>query len=225
MEGDITVLAAASLTDAFAEVGSAFEDGHPGTSVDLSFGPSSGLATQITEGAPADVFASASPKQMDVVVDDGDAQGDPRPFVTNLLEIAVPPGNPGHVNGLRDFARDELLIGLCAEEVPCGQFGREALSGAGVTPAVDTNETDVRALLTKIQEGELDAGIVYETDVLAAKEGVEGIAIPDDENVVARYPIVSLSDSDEPEVASAFVDFVLSPDGLDIMQRYGFGAP
>jgi molybdate transport system substrate-binding protein len=223
--GDITVLAAASLTDAFTKVGSVFDDGHPGTHVELSFGPSSGLATQITEGAPADVFASASPSQMDVVVHDGDAKGDPRPFATNLLEIAVPRRNPGHVTGLADFARDDLLIGLCAKEVPCGQFGREALSGAGVTPAIDTNETDVRALLTKIQSGELDAGIVYETDVLAAEDGVEGIRIPDDQNAVATYPIVSLSGSNEPEVAVAFVDFVRSPDGLAILKRYGFGAP
>jgi molybdate transport system substrate-binding protein len=225
LEGDITVLAAASLTDAFTELGSVFEDQHPGTGVTLSFGPSSGMAMQIAEGADADVFASASPKQMDVVVDDGDADGDPQPFVTNLLEIAVPSGNPGGVTGLEDFSRDELLLGLCAEEVPCGQFGREALSGAGITPAIDTNETDVRALLTKVQSGELDAGIVYETDVLSAKDGVAGVEIPDDQNVVATYPIVALKDAGEPEVASAFVDFVESSDGLAILKQYGFRAP
>jgi molybdate transport system substrate-binding protein len=225
VEGDITVLAAASLTDAFTELGSVFEEARPGTSVDVSFGPSSGLATQIAEGAPADVFASASSTSMEVVVDAGDADAPPEPFVSNLLEIAVPPGNPGHVTGLGDFARDDLLIGLCAEEVPCGQFGRQALAGAGVTPAIDTDETDVRALLTKIQAGELDAGIVYETDVLSAKDGVEGIEIPDDQNVVATYPIVALSDSKEPAVASAFVDFARSADGRHVLQRYGFRAP
>ena len=223
--GTITVLAAASLTDAFPELGSVFEDRHPGTKVELSFGPSSGLASQITEGADADVFASANQTQMDVVVDAGDADGGSQPFAENRLEIAVPPGNPGDVSGLDDFASDELLIGLCAEEVPCGQFGREALSSAGVTPSIDTNETDVRALLTKIEAGELDAGIVYETDVLAAGDGVEGIEIPDDENAVATYPIVALSASSEPEVAAAFVDFVLSSDGLDILRRDGFRAP
>jgi molybdate transport system substrate-binding protein len=225
LSGDITVLAAASLTDAFTELGSVFEDRHPGTGVRFSFGPSSGLATQITEGADADVFASANSTQMDAVVDDGDAKEDPEAFVTNVLEIAVPKGNPGGVTGLRDFSRDELLIGLCAEEVPCGQFGREALSGAGVRPAIHTNETDVRALLTKIESGELDAGIVYETDVLSAKEGVEGIEIPDDQNVTGTYPIVALRDAGEPDVAAAFVDFVESPDGLDVLKRYGFRAP
>lgn len=223
--GAITVFAAASLTESFTELKEAFETEHPDATVEVNFGPSSSLAIQITEGAPADVFASASPSQMEVVVDAGAAEGEARDFAGNRLEIAVPPDNPGQVEGLADFAREELLIGLCAEEVPCGQFGRELLSQAGVRPAIDTNETDVRALLTKVGSGELDAGIVYVTDVQAADGEVEGIEVAEDENVVATYPIVPLAESGAPEVASAFVDFVLSEEGFAVLESYGFRAP
>lgn len=225
LEGDITVFAAASLTDAFEEAGTAFEEQNPGTGVELNFGPSSGLATQITEGAPADVFASANTTQMDVVVEATANEGEPEPFVSNVLQIAVPPGNPGDVAGLDDFARDELLIGLCAEEVPCGQFGRQVLADAGITPAADTNEPDVRALLTKVESGELDAGIVYETDVLSSGDAVEGVGIPVDQNVVATYPLVALAEAGAPEVAAAFVEFLLSDEGFAILEEFGFRAP
>ncbi|MBA2625530.1 MAG: molybdate ABC transporter substrate-binding protein [Acidimicrobiia bacterium] len=225
LDGDITVLAAASLTDAFTALGATFEARHPETGVELQFGPSSGLVTQITEGAPADVFASASTSQMDAVVGAGANEGEPEPFATNVLQIAVPPGNPGGVAGLDAFGRDELLLGLCAEEVPCGQFGRAALSAAGITPAVDTEEPDVRALLTKVESGELDAGLVYETDVLASDGGVEGVEIPEGSNVVATYPLVALADAEEPEVAAAFVELVLSEEGLEVLQDFGFRAP
>lgn len=225
LEGGITVFAAASLTDAYTELGATFQEQNPGIGVELNFGPSSGLATQIVEGAPADVFASANATQMDVVVEAGANEGEPQPFVTNVLQIAVPPDNPGEVAGLDDFARDELLVGLCAEAVPCGQFGRQVLEEAGITAAVDTNEPDVRALLTKVEAGELDAGIVYETDVLASGDAVEGVAIPADQNVVATYPVVALAESGAPEVATALVDFVLSTEGLEILESYGFRAP
>jgi molybdate transport system substrate-binding protein len=223
--GDITVFAAASLSDAFGEVGTAFEEANPGTTVTFNFGASSALATQIGEGAPADVFAPADTTQMDEVVESGATGQRPQPFATNVLQIAVPAGNPGGVTGLADFAEDDLLIGLCAEEVPCGRFGRQVLTQAAVTPAVDTDETDVRALLTKLEAGELDAGIVYRTDVLAADGSVEGVDIPADQNVVASYPIAALGESEAPGVARAFVDFVLSADGLELLQRFGFRAP
>jgi molybdate transport system substrate-binding protein len=151
--------------------------------------------------------------------------GEPEIFVTNLLQIAVPTGNPAGVTGLQDFARDELLIGLCAEDVPCGEFGREALASAGVTPAIDTNETDVRALLTKIEAGELDAGITYVTDVMSTGGTVEGIEIPEENNVVAEYPIAALAAAPNPEAAAAFVEFVLSDDGQAILKGYGFSSP
>jgi molybdate transport system substrate-binding protein len=224
LSGDITVYAAASLTDAFTELGTAFEKANPEASVTFSFEGSSALREQILAGAPADVFASANKSNMDQVVQGGAAASSEN-FVTNQLQIAVPSGNPGDVTGLADFAKDDLLVGLCAEEVPCGQFGREALGRAGVTPAIDTNEPDVRSLLTKLEAGDLDAGIVYVTDVMAAGDKVEGIEIPDDQNVLATYPIASLTDSGNVEVAEAFVAFVLSEEGQDILASYGFGPP
>jgi len=224
LEGDITVFAAASLTDAFTELGTTFESENQDVSVELNFGASSALREQILAGAPADVFASANTSNMDQVVEGG-AATDPENFVTNQLQIAVPAGNDAGVTGLDDFANPDLLIGLCAEEVPCGEFGREALANAGVTPSIDTNEPDVRSLLTKVEAGDLDAGIVYMTDVLAAGDTVEGIDIPADENVVATYPIATLSDDPNAEVADAFVEFVLSDEGQEILDSYGFDAP
>jgi molybdate transport system substrate-binding protein len=184
------VFAAASLTDAFQQLGDQFEAAHPGVTVEFNFAGSSALREQLIGGAPADVFASANESNMTQVVDAGLAAG-PTPFVTNVLQIAVPPDNPGQVAGLSDFSKPDLLIGLCAEEVPCGQFGREALANAGVSPSIDTNEPDVRGLLTKVENGDLDAGIVYHSDVLAAGDAVGGIDIPADQNVVATYPIVA----------------------------------
>jgi molybdate transport system substrate-binding protein len=222
--GELLVSAAASLTDAFGEIETAFESANPGVDVLLNLGSSSSLREQILEGAPADVFASANTSNMDQVVKAGGAT-DPQVFVTNLLQIAVPTGNPGGVSGLEDFAREELLIGLCAEDVPCGDFGRQALEKAGVTASIDTNEPDVRALLTKIGAGELDAGITYVTDVLAAGETVEGVDIPEDVNVVAEYQIARLTSAPNPDAAGAFVAFVLSEPGRGILADYGFTLP
>lgn len=224
--GELLVFAAASLTDALGDVVAAFADAHPDVDVTLNLAGSSALREQILEGAPADVFMSANTSNMSQVVDAGEA-ADPRIFVTNLLQIAVEAGNPAGITGLADFARDELLIGLCAEEVPCGDFGRQALDNAGVTPAIDTNEPDVRALLTKVAEGELDAGIVYVTDVRAPDfaDDVEGIDIPADVNVVAEYPIAALANAPNPDAAAAWVGFVLSEAGQDILATYGFSAP
>jgi molybdate transport system substrate-binding protein len=161
---------------------------------------------------------------MDQIVEAG-AADDPQDFATNLLEIVVPAGNEAGVAGLADFADADLLIGLCAEEVPCGDFGREALANAEVTPSIDTNEPDVRALLTKIEAGELDAGIVYVTDVLSAGDAVEGVEIPADDNVTATYPLSTLTDAGNTEVADAFVEFVLSDEGQEILASYGFDSP
>ena len=137
----------------------------------------------------------------------------------------MPAGNEAGVAGLDDFANADLLVGLCAEEVPCGEFGREALANAGVTPSIDTNEPDVRSLLTKVEAGDLDAGIVYVTDVMATGDTVEGVEIPADDNVVATYPIAALADAANPDTADAFVEFVLSDEGQEILQSYGFDSP
>jgi molybdate transport system substrate-binding protein len=224
-ESELLVSAAASLTDAFGEIETAFEAANEDVDVVLNLGASSALREQILEGAPADVFASANTSTMDQVAEAGEVEGEVQIFVINSLQIAVPEGNPAGVAGLDDFAREELLIGLCAEDVPCGEFGREALANAGVTASIDTNEPDVRALLTKIEAGELDAGITYVTDVMSTEGTVEGIDIPEENNVVAEYPIAALASAPSPDVAAAFVEFVLSEEGRAILTAYGFASP
>jgi molybdate transport system substrate-binding protein len=225
VEGELLVSAAASLTDAFADMESAFEDANPDVDVVLNLGSSSALREQILEGAPADVFASANTSNMDQVAEAGEISGEAEIFATNSLQIAVPTGNPAEVTSLEDFAREELLIGLCAEDVPCGDFGRQALAKAGVVPSVDTNEPDVRALLTKIEAGELDAGITYVTDVLSASGSVEGLEIPAEVNIVAEYRIATLAGAPNPDGAPAWVEFVLSEEGQAILTSYGFTSP
>jgi molybdate transport system substrate-binding protein len=222
LTGSITVFAAASLTDTFGEMADSFEEENLGATIKTNFGASSALREQILAGAPADVFASANTSNMDQLVDADAVAGEPEVFVTNQLEIAVPAGNPGGVDGLDDFAKADLAIGLCAEEVPCGQFGREALANAGVTPAQDTDEPDVRSLLTKVEAGDLDAGLVYHTDVLAAGDEVEGVEVPEEFNIIAAYPLAALSASGNADLAAAFVEFVLSDEGQSILGSYGF---
>jgi molybdate transport system substrate-binding protein len=224
LSGSLTVFAAASLTDAFGELGAAFEMENDHVSVAFNFASSSSLREQILSGAPADVFASANLSNMDQVIEAGDAAAS-ETFAVNRLQIVVPAGNPAGITGLSDFGRDELLLGLCAEQVPCGQLAREVLGRAGVEPSVDTNEPDVRSLLTKVEEGELDAGVVYATDVHSGGGRVEGVDIPDDQNVLAAYPIAVVAGSANPAAARAFVDFVRSEQGQQILATYGFTRP
>lgn len=220
----ITVFAAASLSDAFAEMADAFEEADSDVQVRLNFAGSSSLREQILQGAPADVFASANEANMDALVEDGSVTA-PRTFATNRLQIVVPAGNPGGIDDLGDLADGDLLVGLCAVEVPCGDFSRQAFALAGVTPSPDTEEPDVRALLTKVEEGELDAAVVYRTDVIAAGDRVEGIEIPSTQNVVATYPIAGVVASDRGTDADRFVEFVLGPVGQSILADAGFGPP
>ena len=223
LEREVLVSAASSLTDAFTAVEAAFEAAHPGVDVVVNFGASSTLREQILRGAPVDVFASASEAIIQQVATAGRAGGDPVVFAQNLLRIAVPAGNPGGVVGIEDFDRVDLVIGLCAEPVPCGALARAALADAGVIPAVDTNEPNVRALLTKIELGEIDAGIVYATDVLSAGDRVESLPVPGE--VRAPYSLVVLAGAPHPESAAAFVAFVLSDEGRAILGEYGFITP
>lgn len=225
-ERELVVFAAASLTDAFTALGRAYAaaPGAAGAEVEIVAAGSSSLREQILAGAPADVFAPADAATMDQVVAAGMAS-DPRPFAANRLEIAVPAGNPGGVDEIGDLDDPELLVGLCAEEVPCGSLARQALDRAGVAAAVDTNEADVRALRTRIEAGELDAGIVYRSDVLAAGEAVEGIDLPAGANVVATYPIAALTSAPNPAGAAAFVAFVRSRQGERILAGFGFERP
>lgn len=223
-EAVVRVSAAASLSDAFAEIEAAFEGVDPDVDVVLNLAGSSTLREQILEGAPTDVFASANLPNMDRVIEAGEA-AESQVFATNLLQIAVPPGNPANIGSLEDFANPDLLIGLCTPAVPCGDFARQALSNAGIEPAIDTNEPDVRALRTKIEAGELDAGITYVTDIASAGGALDGVAIPEQTNVVAEYPIAALANAPNPEGAVAFVEFVMSAEGQAILNQYGFGSP
>lgn len=224
-EREVLVSAAASLTEAFEEIAEAFEAANPGADVTLNLAGSSTLREQILEGAPAGVFASASAANMDRLVQAGAVVGTPRVFARNLLQIAVPSGNPAAVSGLQDFDREDILIGLCAEPVPCGELARGALARAGVDPAIDTNEPDVRALLTKVGLGELDAGITYVTDIRSAGAGVEGVEIPANENVAAEYSIGVLTGAAHEDLARTFVEYVLSDQGQEILADYGFASP
>ena len=222
--GTITVFAAASLQDAFTELGRTFERKHPGSKVVFNFGPSSGLAQQIGRGAPADVFASASTKTMDQVVAEGDATG-PRDFATNTMEIAVPPDNPAGVTSVADLARQDVKVALCQADVPCGATAAKVFEKAQITVTPVTEELDVKAALSKVTLGEVDAGVVYVTDVRAAGDLVRGIVIPDEVNASTTYPIATLVASENQVTAGAFVQAVLSADGIGALAAAGFGRP
>ena len=221
LSGTVNVFAAASLTGTFTQLGKDFEAAHPGVKVTFNFAGSSALAQQINQGAPADVFASASPKNMDQVTD----KNTPTVFVTNTLEIAVPKGNPGKVTGLQDFADKDKKIAICAVQVPCGAAADKVFKAAGITPQPDSLEQDVKAVLTKVGLGEVDAGLVYKTDVLSAKDKVDGIEFPEADKAINEYPIATLTKAPNPDGAKAFVDYVLSDQGKAVMTAAGFSAP
>lgn len=220
--GTLTVFAAASLTETFTTLGDQFEDAHPGLDVVFSFGGSSTLAEHIRQGAPADVFAAAALRNMEQVVESGDVTAGPITFARNRLEIAVPPGNPGSISGLGDFGKPEPRIALCAEQVPCGAAAAQVFEAAGVTPQPDTRETDVKAVLTKVALGEVDAGLVYRTDIRAAPETVTGIEFPEAAGAITDYPIAPLAAAPNPVAAQAFVDFVNSPPARAVFTAAGF---
>lgn len=221
----LEVSAAASLTGAFGEIEKAYEEANPGVDIVLNFASSSDLVTQIVEGAPVDVFASADTKNMDKVAQANLIDGDPHVFATNSLRIIVAPGNPLHITGLADLARSELVYVTCDPSVPIGRYAQEALAAAGVEVTPASFEESVKGIVAKVTAGEADAGIVYTTDVLAAGERAEGVDIPADFNVSARYPIAVLKSSDSSDAARKFVDFVNSSEGSTILTRFGFGAP
>jgi molybdate transport system substrate-binding protein len=220
----LTVYAAASLSATFEEIGRQFEAEHDGVDVELSFGGSSDLATQIQEGAPADVFASADTATMDELVDAGLA-ADPQDFASNTLEIAVPPGNPAGITTFQDLAEPGLALVVCAPEVPCGAAARSAADLAGVTLDPVSQEQSVTDVLAKVTSGEADAGLVYATDVRAAGDDVEGIDFEESAQVVNTYPIAPVADSDEPELARELVEAVLGGPGRQILRDAGFGKP
>lgn len=225
LAGPVVVLAAASLTETFTELAEQFEQQHPEVTVQLSFGGSSALAQQIVSGAPADVFAAASPVTMGTVVDAELATGEPEVFVSNTLVIAVPTGNPAGVTTLEQFADESLLLALCAPEVPCGAAAQKVFEVAGVTPGPDTLEQDVKAVTTKISLGEIDAGLIYRTDAQAAADTVEALDFPESSEAVNDYPIVALADAPNPMAAAAFVEFIGGAEAATMLEAAGFQLP
>src|SRR6516165_9853790 len=222
--GTITVFAAASLMETFTKLGQQFEAAHKGDTVKFSFGPSSGLATQITSGAPADVFASASPTTMDTVVKAGDA-ANPQTFAKNTAEIAVPPSNPASVTSVNDLAKSSVKVALCQPQVPCGVVAAEVFKNAAITVKPVTLQPDVKSVLTQVELGNVDAGMVYVTDVMAAGTKVKGVTIPANLNASTLYPIAAISNSKNLSVADAFVAYVLSPAGQSVLTAAGFEKP
>jgi molybdate transport system substrate-binding protein len=219
---EIKVFAAASLTAAFNELGPQFTAANGGTKVTFNFAGSQALATQIQQGAPADVFASADTTNMDKVKD---LVGTPQVFASNLLQIVVEKGNPKGVKGLDDLASRDLKVVLAAPEVPAGRYAQQALDQAGITVEPVSQEDSVKAVVTKVSLGEADAGIVYTTDVTAGGDTVDGVDIPADQNVTATYPIATAKASSNQAKAQAFMDLVLSSQGQQVLESYGFLPP
>ncbi|HTF12618.1 MAG TPA: molybdate ABC transporter substrate-binding protein [Asanoa sp.] len=223
--GEITVFAAASLTGTFTQIGKDFEAANPGTTVTFSFAGSSALATQINQGAPADVFASAAPANMKTVTDAGNADGTPTVFVKNQLVIAVPKGNPKNISTLAGLAQPGVKVALCAPQVPCGAAAQKALQAAHVTVTPVTQEQDVKAALSKVTLGEVDAALVYRTDAKAAASDVDGIEFPESSSAINEYPIVVVKNGPNKAGGQAFVNYVMSEPARKVLTDAGFQTP
>lgn len=221
---EIVVMAASSLTDAFSAIETNFEAAHPDIDLVMVFGASSTLATQIVDGAPADVFASADAKQFDVIAADVDID-EPIVFATNSLVIMVGAGNPKSIDGLVDLGRDDVLVATANDGVPIRKYTDQLMVAAEVTPHYVTFEANVAGIVTKITTGSADAGVVYTSDLVGAGSSVQSVAIPDDLNITARYPIATISSSDHVQAARQLVEFVTSANGREILTKFGFGAP
>lgn len=217
----MTVYAAASLSEAFEDLATEYESANPDVDVKLNFAGSARLAAQISAGARADVFASANAATMSRVVAEGRTATPPVLFARNRLALVVPIDNPGNVTGLEDLSDDGLVLAVCAPEVPCGALARAVLLDAGVNPDADTEETSVRAVLTKVTLGEADAGLVYTTDVAAGGDKVASVPLGPQIRF-NDYPVAAVSDR---AAAADFVDFVLGPDGQRILLSHGFDSP
>jgi molybdate transport system substrate-binding protein len=221
----ITVLAPSSLTEAFGELAKKFEASHNGTTVTISFAGSSALVTQVIEGAPADVIATADESSLARLTEKSLLDGTPVVFARNRLVILVAKGNPKAVTSLADLANPKLAVVVAAPQVPAGKYAAEALAKAGVKVTAKSQEENVKAVVTKVTAGEADAGIVYVTDVRAAASKAEGIPIPPEFNIVANYPIARLKSAANNPTAAAFVAYVQAPEAQTFLQAYGFSAP
>jgi molybdate transport system substrate-binding protein len=227
--GEITVLAAASLTESFTRIATDFQAANPGTKVNLSFGGSDGLAAQIDQGSPTDVFAAASPKWMDDVERNGPGVTNRKDFARNRLVVIVPADNSAGIESIDDLAEDGVKLVLAAKDVPVGTYARQALDNAGIADAAEanvvSNEDDVKAVVQKVSLGEADAGIVYQTDVTAeVKDSLTAIPISDNVNVIATYPIAVIKTAPNASLAASFETYVLGP-GQQVLQSFGFLPP
>jgi len=219
----ITVLAASSLTGTFTQLGQEFEDQHPGVTVKFAFDSSATLAQQATQGAPADVLATADATTMDSAK--AAQASTPKVFATNVMVLATPADNPGHVTSFADLDKSSVKFVVCVPTAPCGKVGQALLDQDHITGTPVSQEVDVKSVLAKLTEGEADAGIVYTTDAVAAGDQVRTIAIPGSAREVTSYPIVTLTQSKHSDLAQAFVDLVTGPTGRKVLQQAGFGKP
>ena len=225
LKGTVTVLAAASLTEVYGDLATLFEKLHPNVTVTESFGGSSALAAQIVQGAPADLLATANEATMKTVTDAGLADGTPIVYATNILTLVVPRSNPAEVTTVADLANPSVKVALCDKTVPCGSAAIALFAAENLKVAPVTLETDVKAVLTKVELDEVDAGLVYVTDAKTAGDKVKQIAIPRAANLINRYPIVVLAASTNKTAAQAFQQVILSKTGLAALKNAGFGTP
>ena len=225
MSGTLTVLAAASLTEGFEVLADRFEAAHDGVSVELAFDSSATLAEQVNQGAPGDVLATADERTMQLVTDAGSAAGDPEVFATNELVLVVPAGNPAGIDELADLDGGDSDYVVCVESAPCGALAASVLDDAGISAPPASEEVDVKAVLSKVELDEADAGLVYATDAVAAGDRVQAIDVPAAGDAVNRYPIAATADAAEPDLAAAWVELVLSDEGQQVLRDAGFGAP
>lgn len=221
----VTVYAAASLKNTFTTIGQEFESQHAGTKVVFSFGGSSDLVTQLQQGAPADVFASADTKNMDKAVADNLIKPSPVNFASNILEIATPPGNPAKIKSFDDLANPGVKVVVCAPQVPCGAATVRVEQATGVDIKPVSEENSVTDVLNKVAAGEADAGLVYQTDVKGAGDKVTGVNFPEAKDAVNIYPIAVLAASKNQELAQEFVGLVTGPEGQKVLAEAGFGKP
>ncbi|MDT7634392.1 MAG: molybdate transport system substrate-binding protein [Pseudonocardiales bacterium] len=221
----LTVSAAASLTDVFNQLGKTFESQNPGSTVRFNYGGSSDLAQQIVNGAPADVFAAANTSTMATVSKAGLVSGDPSVFVTNVLQIAVAPGDPKGIHTFADLTKPDLKVVVCAPQVPCGSAATQVEKATGVTLKPVSQEADVRSALSKVSTGDADAALVYVTDVKSSKGKVEGVDFPEAAKALNQYPIAVLKNAPNADLAAKFVALVRGADGQQVLKNAGFGTP
>ena len=225
LSGDVTVFAAASLTESFTEIAKQFEEKYPDLTVRFDFDASSNLAAQVQQGAPADVFASADEANLQKTIDSGDVLAPPFVFAKNRLEVAVEKGNPKKIKRLADLAKPGLVVVLCADAVPCGEYAAEAFAKADVAVSPASKEENAKAALSKVSLGEADAAVVYITDVSAAKGDVSGVKIPDAQNMIATYPTAAVRGSQNSAAAKAWVRFLESKAAQRTLRKFGFLPP